>query len=76
MPLKRGDFGDGEAPNPAFAMEVRFPGACTCSSRLLFKDFARMVVVSDWVAMAVVDGRVVGSDKLVVKRGAAAETPP
>jgi hypothetical protein len=26
VPLNRGDFGDGEAPNPAFAIEVKFVG--------------------------------------------------
>jgi hypothetical protein len=35
-----------------------------------------MGLVSGWVTVAVVDGRVTGSDKFVVKRGAAAETPP
>lgn len=76
VPLNRGDFGDGEAPNPAFAMDVRFSGFCDCSARLLFKLFARIGSDSGWVTTVVVDGRVVGSDKFVVKRGAAADTPP
>jgi hypothetical protein len=26
VPLNRGDFGDGEAPNPVFAIEVKLVG--------------------------------------------------
>jgi hypothetical protein len=76
VPLKRGDFGDGAAPRPAFAMDVRLPEFCDCSARLLFRDFARIGSDSGWVTRAVVEGRVAESDKFVVKRGAAADTPP
>jgi hypothetical protein len=76
VPLNRGDFGDGEVPNPAFAIDVRLPELCDCSARLLFNDFARIVSDSGWVTMAAVEGTLVGSDKLGVKRGAAADTPP
>lgn len=74
--MKRGDFGDGEAPRLAFAMDVRFPEPCDCSARLLFRDFALTESDSGWVMMAVVDGMVAGSDSAVAKRGAAADTPP
>jgi hypothetical protein len=76
VPLNRGDFGDGEVPNPAFAMDVRFPGFCDCSARLLFRDFDRIGSDSGWLTMVVVEGRVAGSDKFVVKRAPAADTPP
>ena len=40
MPLKRGDFGEGEPTRPAFAIELKFAGLCEDSGRPLFNDFA------------------------------------
>jgi hypothetical protein len=42
-PFNRGDLGEGEAPRPALAIEVRFAGFWDWSGRLLFRDLSRPV---------------------------------
>lgn len=62
MPLNRGDFGEGDPPSPACAMEVKLGG--TWSDLARFKDLDRAGSGSEVVT---------GSDKFVLKRGA--DTP-
>jgi hypothetical protein len=75
-PLTRGDFGDGEAPNPAFAIEVKFVGFADGSGRARFSDFPRIGSESGWMVIAVVVEVVAGSDTIEASIGVAADTPP
>jgi hypothetical protein len=73
--LNRGDLGDGEDPNPAFAIEVNDAGSCDWFGRGRFRDFDRVDSGSGWV-MVEVTGMVADSGKLALRTGAGPETPP
>jgi hypothetical protein len=73
-PLNRGDFGDGEAPNPAFAIEL--VGFADCSGRARFSDFPRIGSESTWLVIAVVVGAVAGCSTMEADIGGAADTSP
>jgi hypothetical protein len=76
VPLNRGDFGDGEAPNPAFAIEVKFVEFEDWSGRARFSDFPRTGSESGWLVIAVVVGAVAGCSTIEADIGGAADTPP
>lgn len=73
VPFNRGGFGDGDAPNPAFAIEVKFAGLCIFSGRLRLRDLVR-VESDSGKSIGDVVGMVAESDKFAVKTGVVADT--
>lgn len=63
-PLKRGDFGDGDATSPELVIVLDAERFCDCSDRFRFKDFVRVVSGSAWAM--VVGGMGADSDKFAL----------